>query len=147
MWIADVAAIVARPGMLNWQTVSESARAAGAGRIVRLGLRLAAKLLRAPLPRDIEQAITKDSESLRMARKVEKWLPAAGDPTPGILERSEFRVVMSGGGFSGARYLLRLAFSPTEEDWSANEASRSTRFREAAGRPFRLARKYGREGH
>jgi hypothetical protein len=41
-------------------------------------------------------------------------------------------------------YLLRLSFSPTEEDWKAGEGESGRKFLDVVRRPFRLARKYGR---
>jgi hypothetical protein len=53
---------------------------------------------------------------------------------------------MRGNAFAAPAYLLRLSFSPTEEDWQASgEISRSRVF-EVLRRPFRLAQKYSRGG-
>ncbi len=57
-----------------------------------------------------------------------------------------FRMRMRGGIFSGAAYLLRLSFSPTEEDWVEGAENKRHWFLDALGRPFRLARKYGNDG-
>jgi hypothetical protein len=52
---------------------------------------------------------------------------------------------MRGGIFSGPAYLLRLSFSPTEEDWVEGAENKRHWLLDALGRPFRLARKYGRD--
>jgi hypothetical protein len=83
---------------------------------------------------------------IKIAKKVEKWLPAAGEAFPGIAGRAAFRVAMYGGGLGGVRYVMRLAFSPTEEDWRTGEESRAARISDALRRPLRLVRKYGRGG-
>jgi hypothetical protein len=144
IWIADVAAISAQKGTIDWSQASATAATVGAERMVRAGLYLGEKILRAAVPQEMEKAIADDKGLLRMKEKVEKWLPAAGDPAPGVMERAAFRMAMHGGGVSGAGYLLRLLFSPTEEDWQTGADSRGSRNWEAARRPFRLAKKYGR---
>ncbi|MGH9676288.1 MAG: hypothetical protein ACRD36_04235, partial [Candidatus Acidiferrum sp.] len=74
------------------------------------------------------------------------WLPAAGSAAPGILERAMFRMRMRGGILSAPAYLFRLALSPTEDDWAEGAENKRHWLLDAAGRPFRLARKYGRAG-
>src|SRR6266852_4529572 len=46
-----------------------------------------------------------------------------------------------GGGIAGTNYLMRLSFSPTEEDWGPKQER--SRLREVLGRPWRLMKKYG----
>jgi hypothetical protein len=53
---------------------------------------------------------------------------------------------MRGGTIAGPAYLLRLSFSPTEEDWVEGAEDKRPWFLDALGRPFRLLRKYGRDG-
>jgi hypothetical protein len=52
---------------------------------------------------------------------------------------------MRGGLLSASAYLLRLSFSPTEEDWQVGSEDKRHWFLDAVGRPFRLARKYSSE--
>ena len=47
---------------------------------------------------------------------------------------------------SAPAYLFRLSFSPTEDDWVEGAENKRHWFVDALGRPFRLARKYGRHG-
>jgi len=148
MWIADVAALVSRQTAINWERVTESAKAVGAERMLHAGLRLASDLLKVQLPDKIQAAVQADLPSARLARQIYKWLPAAGYAPPGLFERAVFRLRMRGSLLSAPAYLLRLSFSPTEEDWMVGEGAEVKRrgFLEAARRPFRLARKYGRGG-
>ena len=55
---------------------------------------------------------------------------------------------MRGSLIAAPAYLLRLSFSPTEEDWmvGADPEVKRRGFFDAVRRPFRLARKYGRGG-
>jgi hypothetical protein len=145
IWIADVAALVSRQTGMDWERVVVSAKAVGAERMLHTGLRLSSDLLKAQLPDHVQAAVQADMAAGRLAQQVYKWLPAAGSAPPGIFERAVFRLRMRGGLFSGPAYLLRLSFSPTEEDWKETEHDKRHRFAEAVRRLVRLARKYGRD--
>jgi len=144
-YIADVAAFVARQE-LDWERVESAAEEVGGERMLYVGLRLAADLLGARLPKKTGAAVRSDRMVGRLARQIMQWLPAAGSAPPGILERAMFRIRMRGGFFRGVAYLFRLSFSPTEEDWVAGAENKRHWFLDALGRPFRLARKYGNDG-
>jgi hypothetical protein len=81
----------------------------------------------------------------QLALHVQKWLPAAGDAPPGLFERAVFRLRMRGGLLAAPAYLLRLSLSPTEDDWKAGAEETRPGLISALRRPFRLARKYGRD--
>jgi hypothetical protein len=146
MWIADVAALVSRQTDIDWKGVAASAKAVGAERMLRTGLLLASGLLRAQLPGKVQAAVQADVIASRLAEQVCQWLPAAGSAPPGLFQRAAFRLRMRGGLISAPAYLLRLSFSPTEEDWmdSAGAEAKRHSFLDAVRRPFRLARKYRR---
>jgi Uncharacterised nucleotidyltransferase len=146
MWIADVAALVSRQTNIDWERVADSAKEVEAQRMLHIGLRLAADLLKAQLPDKVLAIVRADAVSAQLAQRTLKWLPAAGFAPPSLLERAAFRMRMRGGLIFGPAYLLRLSLSPTEEDW--NDAGQVKRhwLPDAVRRPFRLARKYGREG-
>ena len=146
MWIADVAALVSRQTGIDWKRVADSARTVGAERMLHAGLRLAADLLKLQLPRKVQAAVQADAVAAQLAQKCCKWLPAAGFAPPGLMERAAFRLRMRGGLFSAPAYLLRLSFSPTEEDWKEAKQGSHHQFLDAVRRPFRLARKHGRPG-
>ena len=146
MWIADVAALVIRQTGIDWERVADSARAVGAERMLHTGLRLASDLLQARLPDKVQAAVRADTAATRLAEQARKWLSAAGYAPPALFERAMFRLRMRGGLVAAPAYLLRLSFSPTEEDWrDGPEANRHWLFG-ALCRPIRLARKYGRGG-
>ncbi len=144
-YIADVAAFVSRQ-KLDWGRVKSAAEEVGGERMLYVGLRLALDVLGASLPENIAGSVRSDPAVERLARQVLQWLPAAGSAPPGIFERAMFRIRMRGGIVSGTAYLLRLSFSTTEEDWIEGTENKRHRFLDALGRPFRLARKYGRAG-
>ena len=59
-WICDIAGLIAAETDLNWQEVIDRARTTGNERMLFLGLRLAADLLEAPLPKQVEAALNAD---------------------------------------------------------------------------------------
>ena len=146
MWIADVAGLLTRQTGIDWERVADSAKAVGAERMLYTGIRLASDLLRARLPGKIQAIVRADAAAARLADQVPKWLPAAGRASPGLFTRALFRMRMRGSLIAAPAYLLRLSFSPTEEDWmvGADPEVKRRGFFDAVRRPFRLARKYGR---
>lgn len=146
MWIADVAAILGRPGKLNWTFVAHSAAQVGATRMVHLGMLLAWDVLGAPLPAEMEVNIRNDRSLQPIAARIKRRLPFAGYRTPGLWERASYRMMMHGGGLSGAAYLWRLSVSPTEKDWQQQTDSSSASPMDIVRRFVRLAKLYGRSG-
>ncbi|HKN76745.1 MAG TPA: nucleotidyltransferase family protein [Candidatus Acidoferrum sp.] len=144
-FVADVAAFVSNQE-LDWERVRSATEEVGGERMLYVGLRLAADVLGARLPEKVAELVRSDRAVGRLAGQIVQWLPAAGSEPPGIFERATFRMRMRGGVFSGAAYLFRLSFSPTEEDWVEGAEDKRHWFLDALGRPFRLARKYGNDG-
>jgi hypothetical protein len=145
-WIADVAALVTRQTGIDWNRASESAKAVRAEHLLNTGLRLAADLLHARLPDKISIGVQSDAAAAKLVNGILCWLPAAGWSPPGLFERAVFRLRMRGGLLAAPAYLLRLSFSPTEEDWQTHGRISRNGFRDTLLRPFRLARKYARGG-
>lgn len=143
-WIADVAGLAARGKNMDWERAAASARAVDAEHLLHTGLRLAADVLRAKLPEEMDDRVRQDALAEKLVVRILGWLPAAGYAPPGLFERVAFRLRMRGNIAAAPGYMLRLAFSPTEEDWQANGRISPSPFLDALRRPFRLARKYGR---
>ena len=140
--VADVAALVDRQTSLDWQLAFATARSVGAERMLHTGLLLARNLLGAALPQNVQARLQSDRSASQLAAKIASWLPSAGQAPPGLLARAVYRVRMRGSVVSGLGYLLRLTFSPTQEDWLAGaERNHDGRFA-ALRRPVRLAKKY-----
>ena len=140
--VADVAAFVGRQTSLDWERSFATARSVGAERMMNTGLALASNLLGATLPQNVQTRLQSDRAASRLATKIASWLPSAGQAPPGLFSRALYRIQMRGSGVSGLGYLLRLTFSPTQEDWSAGaEDNHGGRFA-ALRRPVRLAKKY-----
>jgi hypothetical protein len=146
LWIADVAGIVTRQTSLNWKKVSELASEAGATRMLHTGLQLCSNLLVARLPSVIETSVSRDAAAGKLAAQIARWVPAAGAEPPSMMERAMLRMRLRGGLISGPLYLMRLLFSPTEDDWVEGGAGKRSGVLDAIQRPFRLARKYGQDG-
>jgi hypothetical protein len=145
VYTADVAAFLSRQP-LDWDRLFSAAQEVAAERMLRAALGLAADLLDAPLPEKIVAAVRKDAAVAPLVKQITRWLPAAGSAPPGVFERALFRVRMRGGIAAGIAYLIRLSLSPTEEDWVFGEEHKRHWVLDALGRPFRLAKKYGRDG-
>jgi hypothetical protein len=146
MWPADIAAIVARHPEVAWERVREAARDVGAERMVHVGLLLAESLLGVTVPAEMAARTNADGVARQLVRQVKSWLPSAGYLPPPLYRRAMFRLKIGGAGLSGAAYLMRLSFSPTDEDWAEGREERGSRVWEAIKRPFRLIRKYGQDG-
>jgi hypothetical protein len=146
MWPADIAGMVMRHPQFNWAAVRQAGQQVGAERMVRVALLLAESLLGAPVPAAMAEETHNDATASNLVQQIEGWMPSAGYAPPSLKQRAMFRLQAGGGGLTGAGLLLRLSLSPTEEDWGAESAKRSSGWWEAAKRPFRLMRKYGQGG-
>jgi hypothetical protein len=143
-WIADVAALVTRQADLDWQKAMNTAKEMGAERMLHTGLSLASDVLHAHLPEAVLAAVEQDVGAAKLAACVHRWLNPDRKTSPTLFERAAFRLRMPESRMAAPAYLLRLSFSPTEDDWLADGESKHNRWLEALRRPFRLARKYGR---
>jgi len=143
-WIADVAALVTRHAGLDWQNARERAKEVGAERMLHAGLRLASDLLHARLPHKVLVIVQNDAGAAKLAACAQEWLNPNSKTSPTLFERAAFRLRMPGSRIAAPAYLLRLSFSPTEDDWQVDGEIKQNRLLEALRRPFRLARKYGR---
>ena len=146
MWIADVAALVSRQTGIDWGRATASARAVRADHMLHTGLLLAADVLDAHLPEDVNALVRQDALAAKLVARILRWLPAAGHAPPTLFERAAFRLRMRGGLLGAPAYLLRLSLSPTEEDWQAGGEISHNHLLDTLRRPFRLARKHGRGG-
>ena len=145
MWIADVAALVSRQSV-DWDRAMAVAREVHAERMLRVGLLLATNVPGARLPAKVLEELFREARSAGIAEQIARRLPVVDAEPFGLFGRAIFRIRMRGAFPPGVVYLLRLSLSPTEEDWVAGAEEKRSRMLDAISRPFRLARKYGREG-
>ncbi|HKW57680.1 MAG TPA: nucleotidyltransferase family protein [Candidatus Acidoferrum sp.] len=141
-YIADVAGLVVRQ-KLDWAQVQSAAAEVNAERMLHVAVRLAHETLEASPPEEVLRRVEAEAAARKLTAQILRRLPAAGAAAPGIFGRAMFRARMRGGGLAGLRYLLRLSFSPTEEDWGLGTMDHRPRMLDVLGRPIRLARKYG----
>lgn len=144
LWIADIAALLASNPQLDGARLARMAQLAGAERMLHVGLRLASDLLRAELPEALRQRVEADRAAAPFSAEIQQWLASPGPMTSGLFNRAQFRMRLAGGSISGVRFLTRLLFSPTQEDWAADGAAGLPSVMAAACRPLRLSKKYGR---
>jgi len=143
LWVSDVAALITQQHV-DWDRALSAVREVSAERMLRIGLQLSAKVLGVHLPERIAGFVRADSGAAHVAARVVQRLPAGESATFGLFGRAVFRIRMRGGLLKGPAYLLRLLLSPTEEDWVSGAEEKRSWLLDAATRPFRLARKYGR---
>jgi hypothetical protein len=143
-WIADIAALVTRQKSLDWKNALDTAKEMGAERMLHTGLWLASDLLQARPPDKVLKIVQDDTGAGKLVACAKKWLNPNTKKSPTLFERAAFRLRMPGNRVAAPGYLLRLSFSPTEDDWLADGQMKPNRLLEALRRPFRLARKYGR---
>jgi Uncharacterised nucleotidyltransferase len=144
MWVADIAALISRQS-IDWDRALDAVQEVSAERMLRVGLLLAIDVLGARVPPQIDRFMRADGEALRVSAQITKRLPLGESVIFGVFRRAAFRVKMRGGLLQGMGYLLRLSLSPTEEDWVSGSEEKRSWLLDAAVRPFRLARKYGRD--
>lgn len=146
MWVADVAAMAGGGTKLDWKIVKKSAEAVGAERMVNVALRLVEDLLHTAIPSEMRNSVVRDAAVLRICKRIKEWLPYAGFAPPSLQQRAVFRMGMRGGLIAGPAYLLRLSLSPTEEDWVEGAETERSWLWDALSRPYRLLKKYGKDG-
>jgi hypothetical protein len=144
MWVADIAALISRQS-IDWDRALDAVQEVSAERMLRVGLLLAIDVLGARVPPQIDRFMRADGDALRVSAQITKRLPLGESVIFGVVRRAAFRVKMRGGLLQGMGYLLRLSLSPTEEDWVSGSEEKRSWLLDAAVRPFRLARKYGRD--
>lgn len=143
IWIADIAELIRSHPVLDWDLVVRRAESLEAGRMLRLGLALAQKLLDADLPREIAGWVARDTFADSAANKMASRHLSREGARLGAADRFEFRRQMLPSTLDGLRYSIRLAITPADDDWSALRLPRPLSPLYRALRPLRLVGKYG----
>lgn len=144
IWIADIAELVKLPPAMVWTELFARADEMKAGRMLRLAILLARKIVGLEIPRDVEAAIEKDRVAGKVATGVCEQLFGKTQACEGILRRSIYRIRSVEGLWGGLKYWMRLATAPAEEDWSSFEMPKVLARSYAVLRPVRLWKKYSR---
>jgi hypothetical protein len=142
MWVTDVAALISRQP-IDWVNALSAVREVSAERMLRIALLLAVDVLGARVPPQIDKFMRSDSGARNAVAQITPRLLLGESVKFSVFRRAAFRMKMRGG-LWGAAYLLRLSLSPTEEDWLPESREKRSWLLDAAARPLRLARKYGR---
>jgi Uncharacterised nucleotidyltransferase len=138
LWVADVAELAQIPQGLDWQKALAAAHELGCGRLLRLALLLAHRLLDAPMPPEALALARADQGAQALARAVTRGLFA--ERATGAYEQLRFRMRMVEGFWPGTQYALRLATAPTTQDRQAVRLPRGLSFFYRLIRPLRLLR-------
>ncbi len=145
-WIADISEFVQLHPKLDWDQVFRRAEALRAGRMLSIGLALAASLLAAPLPDDVSTRVQSDTVAAAVASEIAQIHLTRESRERDAAARFHFRRRMVGGTFAGWRYSMRLATDPADEDGAMMQLPRPLAPLYAVLRPLRLLRKYGSSG-
>jgi len=109
-WVADLAHLVAARPDLDWDRLARLARETGSQRVLAVGLELAARLLAAPVPRNV----ARDAAAVILANEIaERLFAPRDDELAGKLE-------VAGWQWRGRerwRDRVRYALTPNEDDW------------------------------
>jgi hypothetical protein len=139
-WLVDISELVQIKRGIEWEKAMEAARRMRAERMMLLGLGIAEDLIGTPLPEEIVREIRADRAVGNLVQQARDRFVGTADIRPGPVRRFRMRVQMSGGGFGGARYALRLTATPTEEDWEKLRLPKVFSPLYAVLRPLRILR-------
>jgi len=142
-WISDIAGLLHRHPGIHWPRARKLARDLSCERMLFLGLYLAVDLLRAN-PAEEALAGAREEPVLHwLAARVCAQLFSNPPAEPAGIERCLFRIRMRERLWDGLRYWLRMAVTPTEEDWALLPLPDRLRSLYYMVRPLRLLGKYG----
>jgi hypothetical protein len=114
-WISDIAGLVATSPQLNWQQLTRQARQSGNERMLFLGLRLAAELLDARLPVEVQSEIAGDATVAVLANEIIANLFTAELQRSGMGGYFRFQMTARRR-FRDKFNYLRFTITPNEED-------------------------------
>jgi SAM-dependent methyltransferase len=138
-WIADVARLTATISAADWPALISRAEAAGAGRMLQLGLALAHDLFGTLLPTPLATAILSDDAVQASVAEVRSRLFDGADDRVGELQRARFRLAMRERRSDRVRYLANFISTPTVEDWNTVKLPDTLVYAYHLVRPVRLA--------
>jgi hypothetical protein len=118
-WICDISSLIERRNDLDWNYVLETSKAAGVGRILRLGLLLANDLMGTP---ELAEAVseTKPDAILRStADQIWNQLFSQSEKPVGIIDSVIFHMKMREREKDKLKTLLAVLLTPRSYDWTA----------------------------
>jgi hypothetical protein len=123
IWLCDIAQLLQSPA-LDWNWIGSQARRLGIAHIVSVSLRLANRLLNAPIPASASESFLQDS---RASSRVDEMLideiqsSITGEALYNVESFSYFRLMLRlrERPIDRARFLTRLAFTSGPSEWQA----------------------------
>lgn len=140
--LCDIAALIRASPRLDWECLIGEAKRAGIRRMLFVSLRLAHDLLGAQVPEEIGHSISSDKKVRTLALTVRQELFRKEQTKARGVSQFLRPAKALDGRWAQAKFHLRLASTPTPEDWTFIRLPESLRFLHYLTRPFRLAGKY-----
>lgn len=147
-WVCDVAELVDRHPLLDWESIQATAKARGSLRLLWVALALAEGLLGVTLPDPLRRRMADDAAVARLANQLAANLQR--EEEPGVLARALEEFTIQIRTLTGIRqrsayigYRLRLLLTPTAEDRSHLLLPGRLGALYYVTRPFRLVWSYG----
>lgn len=140
--LCDIAELIRATPNLDWETITQQATEAGARRMLLVSLLLAHDLLGTTLPEQIIQMKIAEERAVRpLALKIKRELFRNENEKRGISHVLKPAKALDGL-TAKIKFHLRLALTPTPEDWTFINLPERFRFLYYLTRPVRLAKKY-----
>jgi Uncharacterised nucleotidyltransferase len=115
VWLSDIAEIIQQHADLDWDHILREARAHRAERMLLLGLSLTQKLLRTPLPENIN-LLAEDKSVVSLNSQVCQALIRPSEPSE--LAAHLFLIRTREHWIDRVRYILRFILTPASVEWS-----------------------------
>jgi len=112
LWVADVAALIARRPHLDWTAVAARAESSGTRRLLLLGLALAGGLFSSRLPRALSEAIARDPSCTRLVAASKSYLFACNSDTGTVRHLSVYHLRSKDSLGDRIRYVWRTVTTP-----------------------------------
>lgn len=140
--LCDIAALIRTHPGLDWERLKSEAKRAGVRRMLFVSLKLVHELLGASVPEPILQGIAADRQVNSLASMVRGELfRNEGRRARGVAQFLRPAKALDGR-LAQATFHLRLALTPTPEDWTFIRLPEGLSFLHYLTRPLRLAGKY-----
>jgi len=140
--VADVAWLIAKRPVVQWDALLRRARTIGSLRMVLLGVNLAGSILKVSLPQSLLQSIQSDPVVRILTAQVIAHLFSPRDHPGKIFRAATFYIQSRERWQDRVRYLCRLTTTPGVEDWQLVDFPSSLAFLYPLLRFPRLLRKY-----
>jgi hypothetical protein len=116
-WLGDISRLARQE--LDWSAVEKQSKALGIERMVAVSFVLAQRVLGAPLPERIRKSLPGDWRSGRIAGEIVPLLANGAEYDTESIRYFQLMMRTRERWQDRARFLWRLAFTPTAGDWSA----------------------------